>query len=200
MASGKSTAAQRLRDLGAHVIDADSLGHRAYAPGTPGFTKVVDAFGEEMLAADGTLDRRRLGGKAFGNPAELKKLTDIVWPEIRRLADAEISAQRAANPDGVVVLEAAVLVEAGWRAGLDEIWVVVVEPECAIERAVARGDLSADEARARLSAQTNNEVRCRHADVVLDNSGSLERLYAQIEAEWRRLTNPTHESSKLSAR
>ena len=200
MASGKSTAAQRLQSLGAHVIDADSLGHRAYAPGTPGFTKVVDAFGEAVLAADGTVDRRRLGGKVFGNPAELKKLTDVVWPEIRRLADAEITVQRAANPDGAVVLEAAVMVEAGWRHGLDEIWVVVVEPDCAIERAVARGGLNADEARARLSAQTNNEERCRHADVVLDNSGSLEHLHTQVDAEWQRLTNPAHESSKLSAR
>lgn len=201
MASGKSTVARRLKELGAHVVDADRLGHRAYAPGTPGFTKVIAAFGEEVLAADGTVDRRRLGGKVFGNSADLKKLTDIAWPEIGRLANAEISAQRAANPDGVIVLEAAVLVEAGWGRGLDEIWVVAVEPECAIERAVARGGLNADEARARLLAQTSNEERRRHADLVLDNSGSLQHLQAQVDAEWRRLRAlPTSRQNSRAAR
>lgn len=196
IASGKSTVARRLKELGAYVVDADRLGHRAYAPGTPGFTKVVAAFGEEVLAADGTVDRRRLGDKVFGNPVELKKLTDIVWPEIRRLANAEISAQRNANPKGVIVLEAAVMVEAGWGHGLDEVWVVVVEPECAIERALARGGLSAEAVRERIKAQTSDEERRRHADLVIDNSGSLDHLHTQIDAEWRRITNPAHESGK----
>ena len=196
IASGKSTVAQWLRELGAKVVDADQLGHRAYAPGTPGFAKMVDAFGEEVLAADGTVDRRRLGGRVFGNPAELKKLTDIVWPEISRLADAEIAAQRAANPNAVVVLEAAVLVEAGWEHGLDEIWVVVVAPDCAVERAVARGGLSADEARARIAAQTTNAERRRLADVVLDNSDSLAHLHAQVDVEWRRLSGAAHKPSR----
>ena len=200
IASGKSTVAQRLKTLGAQVVDADRLGHRAYAPGTPGFAKVVDAFGREVLAADGTVDRRRLGGKVFGNPAELKKLTDIVWPEIGRLADAEIAAQRTANPNAVVVLEAAVLVEAGWGHGLDEIWVVVVAPDCAVERAVARGGLSADEARARIAAQTTNAERRRLADVVLDNSGSLEHLHVQVDAEWRRIAGPAPKPSRRLAR
>ena len=196
IASGKSTVAQRLKTLGAQVVDADRLGHRAYAPGTPGFAKVVDAFGREVLVADGTVDRRRLGGKVFGNPAELKKLTDIVWPEIGRLADAEIAAQRTASPNGVVVLEAAVLVEAGWGHGLDEIWVVVVAPDCAVERAVARGGLSADEARARIAAQTTNAERRRLADVVLDNSDSLAHLHAQVDVEWCRLSGAAHKPSR----
>ena len=200
IASGKSTVARRLKRLGAKVVDADRLGHRAYAPGTPGFAKVVDAFGREVLADDGTVDRRRLGGKVFGNPAELKKLTDIVWPEIGRLADAEIAAQRAANPNGVVVLEAAVLVEAGWGHGLDEIWVVVVAHDCAVERAVARGGLSADEARARIAAQTTNAERRRLADVVLDNSGSLAHLQAQVDAEWCRIAGPAPKPSRRFAR
>ena len=197
IASGKSTVARRLKELGAYVVDADRLGHRAYAPGTPGFTKVVAAFGEEVLAADGTVDRRRLGGKVFGNPAELKKLTDILWPEIGRLANAEISAQRNANPNGVIVLEAAVMVEAGWGHGLDEVWVVVVEPECAVRRALARGGLSAEAVRERIKAQTSNEERRRHADLVIDNSGSLEQLQAQVDAEWRRrIASAAHEPSR----
>ena len=200
MAAGKSTVARRLKELGAQVVDADQLGHRAYAPGTPGFAKVVDAFGEEVLTTDGEVDRRRLGGKVFGNPAALKKLTDIVWPEIRRLADAEIAAGRSANPDAVVVLEAAVMVEAGWRAGLDEIWVVEVEPECAVQRAAARDGLSADAARERLRAQTSNAERRRHADLVLRNSGSLQHLRAQVDAQWRRLTGAAANPPETGAR
>ena len=196
MASGKSTVARRLKELGAHVVDADQLGHRAYAPGTRGFSKVVAAFGEEVLTADGSVDRQRLGGKVFSDSTELKKLTDIVWPEIRRLANAEITAQRAANPDGLIVLEAAVLVEAGWGRGLDEIWVVVVDPECAIERAVARGGLNAGEARVRLRTQISNAERRRHADLVIDNSGSFDRLRAQVDAEWRRIISATHKPSR----
>lgn len=200
MAAGKSTVARRLKELGALVVDADQLGHRAYAAGTPGFAKVVAAFGEEVLTTDGEVDRRRLGGKVFGNPAELRKLTDIVWPEIRRLADAEIAAGRTANPDGVVVLEAAVMVEAGWRDGLDEIWVVEVEPECAIQRAAVRDGLSAAAARKRLRAQTSNAERRRHADVVLRNSGSLQHLRTQVDAQWRRITGAAPKPAKTGAR
>ena len=187
IASGKSTAARHLGKLGAHVIDADRLGHRAYEPGTAAFKQVADAFGDAVVAADGTIDRRALGSKVFGQPSELKKLTDIVWPEIRRLADLEIEAQRALRPDGVVVLEAAVMVEAGWQHSLDEVWVVAVEPEVAIERAMARDGLTAEEVRSRLAAQTSNAERRRHADVVIDNSAGLDELRAELDRQWKRV-------------
>ena len=112
IASGKSTAASFLRERGAHVIDADRLGHRAYEPDTEAFRAVVDAFGEDIVAADGQVDRRALGGKVFGKPQVLKQLTDIVWPEIRRLAEIEIEATLEEDPARLVVLEAAVLLEA----------------------------------------------------------------------------------------
>lgn len=187
IASGKSTAARYLGKLGAHVIDADRLGHRAYEPGTAAFEQVVRTFGDDVVAADGTINRRALGAKVFGQPSELKKLTDIVWPEILRLADLETEAQRAQNPDGAVVLEAAVMIEAGWQNSLDEVWTVEVAPEVAIERAMARDGLTADEVRARLNNQTSSAQRRRHADVVIDNSAGLEELHAQIDLEWDRV-------------
>ena len=187
IASGKSTAARHLGQLGAHVIDADRLGHRAYEPDTAAFKQVVDAFGDAVVAADGTIDRRALGSKVFGHPGELKKLTGIVWPEIRRLADLEIEAQRTLRPDAVVVLEAAVMVEAGWQRSLDEVWVVAVEPEVAIERAMARDGLTAEEVRSRLAAQTGNAERRRHAAVVIDNSAGLDELRAQLDRQWKRV-------------
>ncbi|MBT5774318.1 MAG: dephospho-CoA kinase, partial [Dehalococcoidia bacterium] len=94
IASGKSTASERLKELGGLVVDADRLGHRVYDPGTPGFEKIVNAFGHDLVAEDGSIDRRILGGKVFGAPDEMKRLTDIAWPEIRRMAGEEFAKLR----------------------------------------------------------------------------------------------------------
>ena len=91
IASGKSTAANWLREAGALVIDADRVGHRVYEPGTPGFEAVVNEFGHDIVAADGTINRQLLGGKVFGRPDQMERLTNIVWPEIRRLAHEEVN-------------------------------------------------------------------------------------------------------------
>ena len=97
IASGKSTVAQALGDRGAYIIDADKLGHTAYLAGSGAFDQVVAAFGTDIVADDGEIDRRKLGGKVFGNEAALRQLTDIVWPSIRAMAEKEIAdAQRAA--------------------------------------------------------------------------------------------------------
>ena len=114
IASGKSTVVEALRELGAETIDADRLGHQTYEPGTGTFKAVVAAFGDELVAGDGTIDRRVLGGKVFGKPDELKRLTDIVWPGIRALAAAELERLAEAGT-AVAVLEAAVLIEAEWQ-------------------------------------------------------------------------------------
>ncbi len=193
LASGKSTAAAYLEALGARVIDADRLGHLAYAPGSTGFDAVVAAFGADLVGEDGHIDRRRLGSLVFAEPAQLSKLNAIVWPEIRRLAQARITEARRQQPDAIICLEAAVLVEAGWGEGFDEVWVVVVAPETAIRRARARDGLSEDQARARLAAQPDNAERARHAKVLLDNSGSIEALQRQIDEQWRRLTESASE-------
>jgi phosphopantetheine adenylyltransferase/dephospho-CoA kinase len=187
IASGKSTVARELARRGARVIDADKLGHRAYEPGTQAHREVIAAFGPEIRAADGTIDRPALGAKVFGKPAELKRLTDIVWPEIRRLAAAEIAAIRSAEPHAVVVLEAAVLFEAGWEPLVDEIWVAIVERPVAVERAVLRGGLTAGQVEARIDAQLTNDERKKRAHVVLDNSGDEAALIRQLDAQWPRV-------------
>jgi phosphopantetheine adenylyltransferase/dephospho-CoA kinase len=188
IASGKSTAARELARRGARVVDADKLGHRAYEPGTAAHREVIAAFGPEVRAADGTIDRAALGARVFGKPEQLKRLTDIVWPEIRRLAQAEIAALRAVEPRAVVVLEAAVLFEAGWEPLVDEIWVVIVPREVAVQRAVARGGLSAAQALARIDAQLTNEERRRRAHVVIDNSGDEAALVRQLGEQWERVS------------
>lgn len=184
IASGKSTVARIASERGAHVIDADKLGHAAYEPGTRAFTLVVQEFGDEILASDGNIDRKVLGAKVFGADGGLDRLTGIVWPEIRRMAEDDIAIQKKTDPDRIVVLEAAVLLEAGWEDVVDKIWVVVVDSEVAIERAMKRDGIGREAVEARLAAQLSNEERQDKADVVIDNSGSEEDLLAQIEKVW----------------
>lgn len=187
IASGKSTAAEQLRKNGAHVIDADRVGHRVYEPGSPGFQKVVNEFGHDLVNTDGTINRQLLGGKVFGDPAQMKRLTDIAWPEIRRMASEEIEAERARGTTNVVVLEAAVLIEAEWTDLVDEVWVVYVRPEVARERLMARNNLTADQAQARIDSQLSNKDRLAHADVKIDNSESVDELIKRVDARWKKL-------------
>ena len=187
IASGKSTAARYLAALGAHVIDADRLGHRAYEPGTGAYQAVLDTFGMDVRAADGSIDRRALGAKVFADGGDLKRLTDIVWPEIRRLAVEEIASAQARDPDAVVVLEAAVLLEAGWQSAVDETWVVVVDRETAVARAMARDGADEAPVQARIDAQLSNEERTANATVVVHNAGTEAEMTAQLDAQWARL-------------
>lgn len=188
IASGKSTAAQFLREQGAHVIDADVLGHRTYLPGAPAHAEIVGAFGRDVLAADGTIDRKALGSRVFAKPAELKKLTDIVWPAIRTLAEGEIAKLRAAGAARVIVLEAAVLFEAGWQDLGDEVWVIIVDREIAIGRAMQRDNIPRSTAESRLDAQLSNAERIARADVVIRNDGTLGEMLAQLRAQWARIS------------
>jgi dephospho-CoA kinase len=188
IASGKTTATRFLEEKGAVIIDADSLGHRVYDTGTQGYLRVIEAFGADVVDGEHQIDRKILGGKVFGNPDGLKQLTDIVWPEIRRLAELEIVSYEALDPDCVVVLEAAVLFEAGWEDIGDEIWVLTVEPEIAIERAMARDGLDREAIEKRLSAQISNAARAEKANVEIDNSGTLDAMTTQLEAAWSGLS------------
>lgn len=183
IASGKSTVTNFFKAKGVPVIDADLLGHRTYEPGTGTFKAVVSAFGPDLVATDGTIDRRVLGSKVFGKPEELKRLTDIVWPGIRRLAEQELAAlDRAGQP--VAVLEAAVMLEAGWEDLCDELWVVVVEPDIAVQRLATRNGLDESAARARIASQLTNAERVTKADVVIENNHDLESLEQAIQQAW----------------
>ena len=187
IASGKSTVAGLLKSLGAVVIDADRLGHRVYEPGSPGFEKVVNAFGHDVVAPDGTINRRVLGGKVFGDPAQMKRLTDISWPEIQRLAEEEIAAYRARDPEIVIVLEAAVLIEAEWTALVDEVWVVTTTIGRAVERLRKRNGMSEEAARARIDSQISTRERLEHADVRIKNTDTPAQLESRVLYHWRRL-------------
>ncbi len=186
VASGKTTAAEQLAGFGGVVIDADRLGHRVYEPNSPGFEKVVNEFGHDVVAEDGTINRQILGGKVFGDGEQMRRLTDIAWPEIHRMAKVEIAECKRRGAE-VVVLEAAVLIEADWLDLVDEVWVMSVKPAVARERLMVRNKLSEEQAQARLDSQISNREREEHADVKVENSGDLAQFEKRITFQWRKL-------------
>lgn len=186
IASGKSVVSQMLADHGALIIDADKVGHEAYRRGSGCYDAVVEAFGPDVVGADGEIDRKALGAKVFGDPAQRKRLEGIVWPWMRRTMDERLARLRAEGTP-VVVLEAAVLIEADWIPITDQVWVVIVPPELARERVVARNGLTPEQADARIAAQLTNDERVKHAQVVIENAGSLDDLRARVDAEWNNL-------------
>lgn len=200
IAAGKSTAADILREFGATVIDADRLGHRSYEPGTPGFQKVVNAFGHDIVSKDGTIDRRILGGKVFGAPGQLERLNAIVWPEIRTLIKEEVKQIRAQEDDAIIILEAAVLLEAGWQDLCDEIWVILTPVRTAVDRLKERNGLSEDAAMARINAQMSNKERAEQAGVKIENASTEEQLRARVERAWRSLLNRTGQKARYRGR
>ena len=186
IASGKTIAAEQLAELGATVIDADRLGHRVYESGTPGFEKVVNEFGHDIVGEDGGINRQVLGGKVFGAPDQMKRLTDIVWPEIRRMAQEEFATERRKGTE-IVVLEAAVLIEADWIDLVDEVWVLTAKVDVARDRLMARNRLSEEQAQSRIDSQISNRDRIEYADVKIDNSGSLGQFQKRITLQWGKL-------------
>ena len=184
IASGKSAITQWLAKQGAYVIDADKLGHRVYESGSQAFDEVVTTFGSDVVSADGEIDRRALGSKVFGNDAALKKLTDIAWPAIKRMAIQEITSVRNKGNYDVLVLEAAVLVEAEWMDIVDEVWVVTVDRQLAIQRSMDRDGFSQVDVEKRIDAQTSDLERTKHATKVFDNSGSWDDLWDHVETAY----------------
>ena len=185
--AGKSMAAAFLTELGARVIDADRIGHEVYRPGSEGFARVVEAFGPGVVGADGAIDRRALGALVFADPAARARLNALVHPLIAAEVGRRIAAARAEGFDGPLVVEAAVLLEAGWRPLVDRLWVVSTQREHAIARVMAARGLTREEVERRLDAQTSDAERRRHADLVIENDGSPAALRAAVEAVWRTL-------------
>ncbi|MFI6940876.1 dephospho-CoA kinase [Streptomyces sp. NPDC050418] len=179
--AGKSSVSGLLDAYGAVLIDADRIAREVVAPGTPGLAAVVEAFGEEILAADGTLDRPRLGSIVFADPERLAVLNGIVHPLVgARSAELE----RAAAEDAVVVHDVPLLAENGLAPLYDLVVVVDASPGTQLDRLVRLRGMSEDDARARMAAQATREKRLEIADVVIDNDGPLEDLEPQVRAVW----------------
>ena len=186
IASGKSVVSQMLADRGALIIDADKVGHEAYRRGSGCYDRVAAAFGPDVVGADGEIDRKALGAKVFGSPEQRKKLEGIVWPWMRETMETRLAEIRAQGTP-VVVLEAAVLIEADWVPITDRVWVVTVMPEIARARIIERNGLTPEQADARIAAQLTNAERVARAQVVIENDGTLDELREQVRAAWEAL-------------
>jgi dephospho-CoA kinase len=187
--TGKTTVAAMLEDLGATVIHADTVGHEVYRPHSEGWRLVTEAFGTEIVAQDGTIDRQKLGKIVFADSSALERLNAIVHPLISEEIGRRIEAHRAAGSTAPVVVEAAILIEANWLPLVDTVWVVVAPQAAVIDRVQAERQLSPQQIQARIEAQIAEAKRRRYADVVIDNKGDLQELRDQVRAAWARLGN-----------
>jgi dephospho-CoA kinase len=182
--SGKSEASGILRELGALAIDADIVGHETYRSGQPAWDEIVEAFGDEVIGLDGEIDRRELGRIVFDDPGSLKRLTDIVWPKIREGLKDRMAGERDGGGTDVLVVEAAVLFEAGWENLFDEIWVVTASEKDVLERLERQRNQKPEQTRARVRAQMTNEEREQRADVMVRNDEDRAALAATVKKLW----------------
>lgn len=173
---------RELAALGCHVIDADVLAREVVAPGEPAWRTVVEAFGREILQPDGSLDRARLGALVFADPAERRRLEAITHPAIQARRQAALAELAARGFDGLVVQDAALLIEVGAAARVDRLVVVYADREVQIERLMRRDGLDRAEAERRLASQMPLAEKVRLAHYVIDNSGSPEETAAQVRA------------------
>jgi dephospho-CoA kinase len=185
IATGKSTVAHLLGELGAVVIDADRVVHAVMAPGSEVWAAVSRAF-PEVVAADGSLDRRRLGSIVFADPEALARLEAIVHPAVRRAIEQRLQAlRRRPEPPRAVVVEAIKLLESSLARLCDAVWLVVAPRAVQMERLVRARGLTPEEAALRIDAQPPAEPKRALADVVIVNDGSLDHLRQQVLQAWR---------------
>jgi dephospho-CoA kinase len=187
--TGKTTVAAMLEELGATVIHADAVGHEIYKPTSEGWRLVTEAFGTEIVAQDGTIDRQKLGKIVFADRAALERLNAIVHPLISAEIQHRIQKHREAGGREPIVVEAAILIEANWLPLVDTVWVVVAPQAAVIDRVQAERQISPQQIQARIDAQLADAKRRRYADVVIDNKGDLKDLRAQVHSAWARLGN-----------
>jgi dephospho-CoA kinase len=182
--SGKSEVARLLASHGAVLVDADLLAREVVAPGSEGLAAVVEAFGPDVLTPDGALDRAAVAARVFADPAARVRLEAIVHPRVRALAARREAEAVAVDPDAVVVHDVPLLVETGQQHAYDVVLVVDVPVDLQVARLVQGRGMSAEEARARIAAQATREQRLAAADVVVDNSGTLDALARRVSDLW----------------
>jgi len=186
--SGKSTVSQLLGELGAFVIDADKVGHEIYLPGKEAWKQVTAAFGQDILAPDQTIDRKKLGAIIFGSDDARKKLNSIVHPLMFKDIDYRIKEKRADGFTKPIVVEAAILIEANWLPLADEVWLVVTNKNAVIERVASQRGLSAKDTETRIASQLSDAERRKYATLVIENDGSLEDLKIKVQQAWNRIS------------
>ena len=178
--TGKSEVARILEEIGAYIIDADRLGHSAYLPHSEIWEEVVKEFGDGVLLPDEEIDRKKLGSIVFNDPVQLAKLNEIMHPRMGQMVANIIEGLDAE----VVVVEAALLLEAGWDALVDEVWCTGASEDIVIDRLGSRNGLNKEEAQKRINAQMSVDERKSRSQVMIENNGDLAQLTTVIEKIW----------------
>jgi dephospho-CoA kinase len=182
--SGKSTVIKILAELGAIVMDADKIAHSTYAPGGPAYAGVVAAFGKEVLAPDGSVDRSKLGPIVFKEPAKLGELTAAVWPATKQRITEMIAEARHSGERKPIVVEAAILIEANWQSVFDEVWLITAAKDFVIARVERERGLKPEQTEARIKAQLSDDERRKHATLEIRNNGTIAELQQQLAKVW----------------
>lgn len=181
IASGKSTVSKMLRQLGASIIDADLVARQIVSPGQRGLVAIQAAFGADLVNNHGELDRKKLASIVFGHPDKLEMLNRITHPLIKEEIEKRlIGLGQLECP--VAVVDAALLIEAGWQNMVDEVWLVSVDEQTQVERLMQRDGLTLEEARCRIRSQMPLTQKTPYANRIIDNSGSAEDTQQQVES------------------
>jgi dephospho-CoA kinase len=187
IATGKTVVAAMLEELGAPMIDFDLLARRVVEPDKPAWRDIVAYFGQEAINEDRSLDRERVAEIVFADHEKRKQLERFTHPRIREEFVAEVRSIRRDDPDAIIQAVVPLLIESGLQAFFDHLVVVYAPADIQVARLIERDDLSRGAAETRLQAQMPIDDKARHADTVIDNSGSLENTRRQVEELWRRL-------------
>jgi dephospho-CoA kinase len=192
IASGKSHASSVFAELGTHIIDADIISHELFAPGTETYSKVLQAFGNRILAADSTINRKTLADIIFHQPEQRLLLNALVHPDVLAEVMRRTFALAKQGFDGIVMVDAALMVESGFYRTQDRLIVVTCDPALQLARVMSRCGLSAEEARLRIDAQMPVSEKLKLADFTIDTSGTYASTRDQIERIYRELVLQQH--------
>ena len=192
IATGKSTVGAMFVELGCHLIESDQITHQLFEPGQAVHAAVVKQFGNCILALDGTINRRILGGIVFRDPQARGKLNSLVHPAIIQRQQEWLKEMQAQDPHGIAIVDAALMIEVGTYKNYDKVIVVTSSSELQKKRLRARSALSEEEIESRIRSQMPNEEKIKYADFVIDNSGSIESTRVQVETIYRQLQETRH--------
>lgn len=195
IAVGKSFVSSVLRELGAHVFDADQIARDVVMPGTDGLADIVATFGAEILLPDGTLNRPKLGAIVVRDKELLGKLNAIVHPRVHAAQDRLLKEAEAADPDGIAVVDAALLIESGGWKRFDKVVVVFCRPELQLERLMNRNGFDREEATRRIALQLPSDEKRKYADFEIDTSNGFDDTRAQTETLFRTLRGLAEEKT-----
>lgn len=187
IAVGKTFVCGVFRELGCHVLDADITAREVVEPGTPGLRRIIDTFGPEVLQPDGGLDRQRLGALVFSDRSKRETLNSILHPLIIERQNNWIEVFRKKDPDGIVIVDAALMIESGGYKRFDQLIVVWCDPQIQLERLMQRDGISKEDAAKRIASQMPQDEKKRYADHLIDTSDGFDTTRLQVTEVFEKL-------------